>query len=153
MRKKDQLVLLAIILLFFASYVSGQNPERNLLTSKYNKEYLANCLENGTGWVSYPSYSDRKAWEALPSDLRNLYISEGEKNLGQEWQTIPPTAYLEFDRSGNRRMQEGYLGRITGPLRSLFLAELMEGKGRFLDQIINGVWALCESSSLCFQTD
>lgn len=146
MRKRDQLVLLAITLLISVSHVSGQRPERNLLTSKYSKEYLANCLEKGTGWVSYPAYSDRKAWEALPSDVRNSYIKEGEKNLEHEWQTIPPTVYLEYDRSGNRRMQEGYLGRITGPLRSLFLAELMQGEGRFIDQIINGVWALCESS-------
>ncbi|MBN2290547.1 MAG: heparinase II/III family protein, partial [Candidatus Glassbacteria bacterium] len=32
-------------------------------------------------------------------------------------------------------------------LRDLVLAECVEGRGRFLDEILNGVWAICEESS------
>ncbi len=146
MRSRFFVLVAACLLPAFISIVSRQKPERNLLTSKYSKEYLANCLDKGTGWVTYPSYSDRKAWESLPAGVRSTYISEGEKYLEHRWETVTPTSYLEYTRSGDRRTEEGYLGRITGPLRSLFLAELMEGKGRFIDQIINGAWALCETS-------
>lgn len=146
MKRTYQMLLLVVAILFSHSLIAAEKQERNLLTSKYSREFVEGCLDKGTGWVTYPAYHDRKGWESLPDDLRSMYIREGEENLGHEWQNIPPTAYLEYNRSGNRRLQEGYLGRITGPLGSLFMAELMEGKGRFIDQIINGVWALCESS-------
>ena len=124
----------------------SQEVKRSLLTSKYDNEFIGTNLEKGTGWVSYPSYTDRSGWQKLPDAVKKAYIEEGEKNLGQKWQSVPATIYLEYLRSGNRRMQESYLGDITGPLRALFMAEMIEGKGRFLDQIINGAWALCESS-------
>ena len=49
-------------------------------------------------------------------------------------------------RDGNRtRFEAIYFLRRT-VLGSLVLAECIEGKGRFLDDIINGVWLVCEES-------
>ncbi len=43
-------------------------------------------------------------------------------------------------------MQNVY-NQNTSSLRKLVLAELAEGKQRFIPQIIDGVWALCEMTS------
>lgn len=146
MRKKSCYLFLTLCYAFFSCFVSGQNKDRNLLTSKYTKAFVEENLARETDWVKYPSYTDRQAWALLPQNIRELYISEGNKYLEHEWKSVPATIYLEYLRSGNRRIQERYLGEITGPLKSLFMAELMEGKGRFTDQVINGIWALCEST-------
>ena len=39
-------------------------------------------------------------------------------------------------------------GKNNSALGSLFMAEMAEGKGRFVDQIINGVFASCEMTEL-----
>ncbi|MGO4274193.1 heparinase, partial [Paenibacillus sp. TAF58] len=44
---------------------------------------------------------------------------------------------------------EGLFFRRRGVLGTLVIAECLEGKGRFLDDIINGIWILCEKSTWC----
>ena len=57
------------------------------------------------------------------------------------------TDYLEFGRSGDRAIMESPFGKNNSALGSLFMAEMAEGKGRFVDQILNGVFASCEMTS------
>ena len=57
---------------------------------------------------------------------------------------VKATDYLEIVRSGNR-LQEVYAGPKSA-LSALVMGELTEGKGRFIDQIINGVWYYSEQT-------
>ncbi|MDR1455509.1 MAG: heparinase II/III-family protein [Tannerella sp.] len=120
--------------------------ERNLLERSISHDRLAQTLAGGTEWVQFPAYHDRQAWESLPSEVRDAIILRGEEALPCNWPVITATDYLEFTRSGNR-----ITGRPQGErmqaLRKLILAELVEGKGRFIDPLMNGVWAVCEQSS------
>lgn len=54
---------------------------------------------------------------------------------------------MEFGRSGNRTIMESPFNKNNSALGSLFMAEMAEGKGRFIDQIINGVFVSCEMTS------
>ncbi len=138
-------------LLFCTFVVLGafaqQTKKRNLLSSGYDVIFLRQNLVEGTGWVGFPGYRDREGWANVPENIRNKYISQGEAYLGYEWKFVPATTYLEFERTGNRQPNSKSTNDIFMPLRMLFLAELFEGKGRFTDQIINGVWAVCEMTT------
>ncbi len=91
----------------------------------------------------------RAGWDALPPGIRENVIHEAESLLGKAYEFLPLTEYLGFVRDGNRnRYEKIYFGRRSRLLQ-LLTAECMEGKGRFTDDIINGVWALCEESSWC----
>jgi hypothetical protein len=61
-------------------------------------------------------------------------IAAGEKLLDYKWQLIPATAYLEYERTGNRKIMEVPYDANRQALNTLMLAELAEGKGRFIDQ-------------------
>ncbi|MEX2639313.1 MAG: heparinase II/III family protein [Balneolales bacterium] len=135
------------LLMFLSSYAQERYYERNLLTTKYERSDVAEALLPNAGWVPYPDYDDRSAWEALPGHLRQLYIDEGEKFLDHVWASVPAVSFLEYERTGNRQLQQSYQDEIEDPLRALFMAELFEGEGRFTDQIINGVWAMSEMST------
>ncbi|MEH6682047.1 MAG: heparinase II/III family protein [Sediminicola sp.] len=74
-------------------------------------------------------------------------ILNGEKRLDYQWPSIPVTSYLEFTRSGDRKVMENYYNERLNTLKDLVLAELLEDKGRFVDAIANGVWAFCEQST------
>ena len=142
--KEMKKILLSLFLLFPLLVFSQER--RNLLTNNYNRAYVAGCFTEGSGWVKYPAYSDRAAWESLPESKRLATIAAGEKYLGYKWPNVLPSMYLEFVRTGNRAIVDSAIGARLNALQSLLYAELVEGKGRFLDDIINGVFTYCEQT-------
>lgn len=94
----------------------------------------------------FPRASCREAYEALPAALRQKLIAMGEECLGYAYPAIRATDFMEFQRSGNRVAYEDLYFNRRYALNSLAAAECAENKGRFLDDIINGIFALCEES-------
>ena len=98
-------------------------------------------------FLPFPKAEDRKAWEALPAHLRGLLISQGEQYLHYDYPVLRATDFMAFGRTGNRISYEEpyFAGRYA--LNSLVLAECAEHQGRFLDDIVNGIFFLCEASA------
>jgi hypothetical protein len=121
--------------------------QRNLFTSKWNEATLEKAIVQH--WHPFPVYTERSGWDSLPRDIREKVIHEAESLIGKPYEFLPLTEYLGFVRDGNRsRFEKIYFGRRSQLLQVL-IAECMEGKGRFTDDIMNGVWTLCEESSWC----
>ena len=121
--------------------------ERNYLQKSADFETVKNSLVMGQKWLKLPQYSERDAWDKVFGATKAEIVKNGEKCLSYKWKLIKATDYLEFSRSGNRGVLEGPLGANRDALRTLTMAELAEGKGRFIDQIINGVFAFCEMTT------
>ena len=121
--------------------------ERDLLQQAANVEKLESVLILNQEWVTYPLYTDRVGWDQFLGDYKNEYIKRGEKWLDYEWKVVKATDYIEYERSGNRRIMEDPFGSNNTALADLLMAELAEGKGRFIDQLINGVYQSCEMTS------
>lgn len=121
--------------------------ERDLLQQAANVEKLESVLILNQEWVPYPLYTDRAGWDQFLGDYKNEYIKRGEKQLDYEWKVVKATDYIEYERSGNRRVMEDPFGSNNTALADLLMAELAEGKGRFIDQLINGVYQSCEMTS------
>ena len=96
----------------------------------------------------FPKYGEA-GWKALPAEAVRTLSAAAETLNEKEWPVLPAVRYMDFVKNGNRsRYQEGYFERRTR-LRQLVIAECAEGKGRFLEQIINGIWAVCEETTWC----
>lgn len=122
--------------------------ERNLLQNSVTKEQLKEALVMNGAWVPYPAYSDREGWNSLLNDEdRQTLINAGEKMLDYKWQVIRATDYLEYERSGERNIMQNPYEANRKAINTLMMAELAEGKGRFIDQLINGVFFSCEMTS------
>lgn len=94
-----------------------------------------------------PPAADRECWEKLPEDLKARLIRNGEAYLHYEYPALTAVDFMEFTRSGNRsRYQDRLFARRTA-LDSLVLAECAEHRGRFLDDIINGLYLICEENA------
>ena len=119
----------------------------NRLTEKYRSLKGKGAFKAGGEWFPYPAYADRNAWETLLCGNVDYLVSGGEKYLDYVWQSVPASAYLAFERTGERVVMEAPLSANRLALNTLLLAELAEGKGRFMDQIINGVWHLAHMPS------
>ncbi|MBO4435145.1 MAG: glycoside hydrolase family 88 protein [Bacteroidales bacterium] len=108
---------------------------------------IAPSLVMDQGWVPYPLYADRDGWTAFLGEYQPIMVAKGEKYLGFEWVTITDDDYLAYDRYGDRAVMEDKQEANTDALSGLFIAELAEGKGRFLPDISRGVKWFCEAPS------
>jgi hypothetical protein len=95
----------------------------------------------------FPRYLDRKGWNALPEDIKRYCVEEARKLKDTAWQDLPASFYLDFYRNGNRSRYEVRCFNRRRDLFYLTLGECILGRGEYLDDIINGVWAICEESS------
>ncbi len=95
----------------------------------------------------YPSASCREAYLNIPEHFRKQLITEGEKYLNFSFPAIPATVYMAFLRTGNRVAFEDINFQKRYALNALIMAECVEYSGRFLDDIINGIFSICEESA------
>ena len=89
--------------------------------------------------------------ESIPAYLTDYLTHEAEKaaealEAGTGWPVLLASDYLRFSRDGNRVHFERRYFKRRAILTLLTLAEYMEGKGRFIGHIADGVLLLCEES-------
>lgn len=127
------------------SKVTSQTGKPDLL-QKAAQRYDVDSLCRET-YLPYPAYTERVYWESLPEAVKRQAVAQAEAKLDYVWRSVTVTSYLDFVRTGTRQPNDQHIGERYSTLADLMLGELIEGKGRFLDQIANGVWSLCEQSS------
>jgi hypothetical protein len=142
---KKLIIFLALFL--NTSLLAWSYEKRDLLQRNADLKRVSEALKNPADWVAYPAYTDRAAWDKLSGVYREAQIREGEKYLDYEWKVIKLTDYTEYQKSGSRTIMENPFGSNTSALAALVLAELSEGKGRFMGQIVNGVWMFNEMTT------
>ncbi len=121
----------------------------NPLCGKFPPETVKQLLIPRTEWRPYPTAAERSAWEALPDAVRRAYLTEGKAVLDSEWPQLLAVRYMDFARDGNRSRYEGGYFERRRRVEALAIAECMENQGRFLDELVNGLWLICEESSWC----
>ena len=120
-----------------------------MFAERYPADQIASALLDNASYRPFPTADDHPQWDSLPDDLRQAALASAEDLRGMVWPPLPASLYLDFYRTGDRgRYEEPYFGRRRS-LRSLVIAECIEAQGRFFDDILNGIWAICEESSWC----
>ena len=138
------------IFLFLALSVQAQVVhQRFLLTGKYDEAYLQSSLKPLSQWNPFPGYDQRTDWNELPDEIKEFHLKAGDQALDYVFPSLPATLYLEYSRNGNRsNYQDIYFEKRT-QLANLMVAELISAEGKYLDQIVNGLWSIMEESSWC----
>lgn len=138
--------LLCLSLVFPAAVptnASAQITHRDLLAPSAAK--LSTTLIPQASWHPFPQTPE--GWRAvLPDSTRNRLIKTGEQMLHFDFRNIPASLTLEYVRTGNRTHYENASFSKRNALMALTLAESIEGRGRFTDKIMDGVWSICEES-------
>jgi hypothetical protein len=120
-----------------------------LLCNRYPPERLKDILLRRADWHPFPTIEDPEAWAALPESLRQAIVAQGENALESDWPVLLAVRYLDYARNGNRTRFSRVRSQRRNMLLSLVVAECIEAQGRFLDEIANGIWLICEESSWC----
>lgn len=137
-------ILLTIVALCCLG-IGYARQDKKFLTTTYSKDFLDKNLLSQADFHPFPVYGD-EVWGKVNDSIRNTFIKQGESLLGQKWEAVPATDFLRFRKDGNRSEYEKHLFGRRDILIKLVVAELFEHQGRFMPDIINGVWAVCEES-------
>ncbi|MFC2129148.1 heparinase II/III family protein [Bacteroidota bacterium] len=137
-------VVLSISLLFFQLSISGQG--RDLLTNSISKEILGSELQGKSVFAPLPKTGD-PAWAGIDQKYRDEIINRGEHYLNYEWPSLPAIRYMDYDINGNRTRYEGLCFERRKVLSYLAMAEIFENEGRFLEDLINGLWLTLEETT------
>ena len=88
-----------------------------------------------------------KFWsDSLPETMRKSYIEFGEQQTGRGWKHLPATVFSEYKKTGNRVGYEQLMFEKRRQLAALVMAEVAEGKRRFLPDIIDGLQSTLEET-------
>jgi len=117
-----------------------------MISQVYSEEKLKSILIPSEEWQPFPTVEDRDAWQNLSSQIRQVHVARGDSALDYQWPTLPATRFLDFARHGNRSRYQNLCFARRNTLVDLVIAECIDGQERFLDDITNGIWAICEES-------
>lgn len=78
--------------------------------------------------------------------VKNSYIKYGETFAGKPWLSPAATSFAEFKTNGNRTRFEAQTFAKRRQLAALVMAEVAEGKGRFMGDIIDGLTSTLEET-------
>ncbi len=143
---KIRIAIAVFCLIGLSSSAVVSRQERSLLAGRTTEKELGALLLSREHFRLFPTIEDREAWNVVPSGLRAEYVRGAEKLLGTAWPPLPATLFLEYVRNGNRSNFERISFERRAKLAMLVMGEVFEARGRFLDDIANGLWAICEES-------
>lgn len=144
---KRAIIFLSLFLILSISlFSSDEKKETNLLSGKFTLERIEEIILSAEKWHPFPKASEHEEWQKLPEKVRLAHIRQGEKHLEYDWEIPKASIFLEFVRNGNRTNYQRIANGRRVKLAELVVAECIEGKERFLDDIMNGVWAICEET-------
>lgn len=135
------------ILFLFCLLVSYKAFAQDILSRIVNEKQIDVIAKNIDSWRKEKELNWRNALLDLPDSLKVLLIKEGENSLVFDWPSLKASIFLEYKQNGNRTNYESVLNERRAKFASLIKAELIEGKSRFIPQIINGLWLILEEST------
>ena len=106
---------------------------------------LCCCVQSMSAQL-LPKADDSFWLDSVPAEMRHSYIAYGEKYLGKQWTALPYSVFSQFRTNGNRVNYEGLNFEKRRHLAALVMAEIMEGEGRFMTDIIDGIGSFCEET-------
>jgi hypothetical protein len=134
-----------IILSLLPVFALAQITPRNLLQKNCPLEKLEQILLSQADFHPFPKTPEQ--WkQVLPDSMIQLQVKNGEGALQENFPNVPATVTLDFSRNGNRTRYENITFGKRNRLWNLVLAESIEGKKRFMDAIVDGIWSICEES-------
>lgn len=107
----------------------------------YCEEDLAKMIRE---FRPFPVWEERKGWERVEPAVKKAVTEAAQSFLDMEWTIDRVTERLDYFTTGKRNPR--YSDRVRA-LVCMTLAECVEGKGRYVRQIADLSWTICETTS------
>lgn len=122
------------------------SQNKQIMSTSYTKDFLKEKLVDFDKFSPVPKYKDSYWQDSIPENMRLSYIKEAEKYIGTKWESLNIILFSEFRENGGRDKYQNFLFSKRNKLLALAMGEIMEGKGRFINDILNGMFSVCEET-------
>ena len=133
-----------ITLWLFATVVAS--AQRNILSQELERVGIEKIVRSAQNFKPFPLLGEREQWKDIPLAIQDAVIQHAVQSINYKWSNLPATLFLDYTRTGTRKSFETLVFERRNVLANLVLAECLENKGRFLDDIVNGIWFINEES-------
>ena len=117
-----------------------------MLIDRFGNLDLKNVLKTPEEFEPFPRYGDREGWARVLPGTRKAWLDKAEEFKDYNWPAVPTGKYLHFQRTGENLTALHRFWERRSALGILAIAECIEGGGRYLDQIVSGVYTICEET-------
>ncbi|QHW32894.1 hypothetical protein GZH47_20150 [Paenibacillus rhizovicinus] len=118
-----------------------------MLSDRYKNLDLNAALLSPEQIDPFPKADDRASWEGLLPETRERWIALAEQYHDYAWPALKVEDYRAYWTSGEMNKQMRAVFERRSVLGILAMAECIEGQGRFLNQVINGIYVHCEETT------
>ena len=134
-------LFLSACLLLAATTINATSKKMASTKASPAKEASTKAISTETqqAFAPFPKASDKYWRKQVPLAMRNDYIRLGNQYMGKPWNAIPDKVFAEFRTNGNRTHYESLSFSVRTQFACLVMAEIMQGKGRFLPSIRRGL--------------
>lgn len=139
-------IVFTSMLLLATMHASIDAQTKKDISGRCTVENLQKHLVEPTKFAPVPAWGNSYWQDSIPEAMRKSYISAGEKLLGTKWETTDITLFSDFRENGDRERYQQFIFGKRNHLMALAMAEIMEGKGRFMNDILNGLFSTCEET-------
>ena len=108
----------------------------------FEKNGYLNAEGKVLGLNEFKLFTDLKNGDVIEERFKKGLIERAEKILDKEYPVCRATDYMMFTRTGDRLAYASRTYLRREDLVILVNAEIVEGEGRFLDNILNLMWMI-----------
>ncbi len=119
-----------------------------MIAACFSPGRLAAHLPGPGYWRPYPAAQDRGAWDAVHQATRDHLPGRPARLLAAPWPVLTASGYARFFSDGDRQVYERpYFARRDRLAAAVLTAALAGPSASRVNDILNGVWLLCEETS------
>ena len=140
--------IMFICMLFMQSFLTSNAQEgRHVLKQGFTVDFFKQHIQEPAVWVPYPGINKSISWKSiLTTEQHAKLIQQAEGLLGYQWPMTRASVFLDYAENGNRTNFEKISFSRRDALSTLVIGELLENKGRFMEDIVDGIWTICEET-------
>ncbi len=140
-------IVWALCFLMLACFLQPVMGQRNILSKAFTQNELQNKLSNIGAWRLAQKNNYLQKVAALPDSVKARLVKEGDKGLKYDWPALPASLYLDYKITGTRYNFERKNNERRKILNELAVAAIITKDKKYIPQIANGIWTLCEQST------
>jgi hypothetical protein len=118
-----------------------------MLKDKYPFKMLEKILISHKEFAPIPDIMQRTKWEQISDQVKDSFTTKAEQYKSFTWTMLTAKQYMDYTFNGNRSKYQNMYFERRNVLKILSIAECFENKGRFIQNIANGIWCICEEST------
>ncbi|RQO70553.1 hypothetical protein DBR43_21340 [Pedobacter sp. KBW06] len=137
-------ILFVLLMLSFHLGLAQKETPGNWLSTAFKKGVDFNQIGE---WRNEQQLQTFQKIDALPEHIKSAFVKQAEQANLYVWPSLPASLYLDYKHTGTRTNYEQLQSERRRKLSNLVIGELIERKGRFIPQLVNGLWLVLEEST------